>query len=109
VGYRSERGEYKVIRQDGLLGIVKRDEPGKELMRVDLYQDIGGEYFPLLTDENRGYFVREDGQVEEVTRTGNTSRGRVAENVRGEMSSLIKASQKRSPATTRPSGIRSCF
>jgi hypothetical protein len=109
VGYRSERGEYKVIKQDGLLGIVKRDEPGEELMRVDLYQDIGGEYFPLLTDENRGYFVREDGQVEEVTRTGNTSRGRVVENVRGEMSSLIAASQKRSPATTRPPGIRSCF
>ena len=85
VGYRSERGDYKVIEKDGLLGVVKRDEPGAALTRVDLYEDIRGEYFPLLTDQNRSYMVREDGQVEEVTRVGNTSRGRVAENVRGKV------------------------
>jgi len=39
-----------------------------------------------LTDQNRGYVLREDGRVEEVTRLGNTSRGRVAENVRGQIS-----------------------
>jgi len=86
VGYRSPSGNYKVIEKEGLLGVVKTDEPGKELMRVELYQDIGGEYFPLLTDLNRSYLLREDGRVEEVTRLGNTSRGRVAENVRGEIS-----------------------
>jgi ribonuclease BN (tRNA processing enzyme) len=86
VGYRSQKGDYKVIEKDGLLGIVKRDEPGQELMRVDLYEDIRGEYFPLLTDQSRSYMVREDGQVEEVTRLGNTSRGRVVENLRGKIS-----------------------
>jgi len=85
VGYRSERGDYKVIEKGGLLGIVKTDEPGEELMRVDLYEDIRGEYFPLLTGQNRNYLVREDGQVEEVTRDGNSSRGRVVENVRGKI------------------------
>jgi len=87
VGYRSETGDHKVIKKDGLLGIVKTDEPGEELMRVDLYQDIGGEYFPLLTDQGRGYVLREDGRVEEVTLLRNTSRGRVAENVRGQIAS----------------------
>jgi hypothetical protein len=87
VGYRAETGDHKVIKKDGLLGIVKTDEPGEELMRVDLYQDIGGEYFPLLTDQDRGYVLREDGRVEEVTRLRNTSRGRVAENVRGQIAS----------------------
>jgi hypothetical protein len=77
-------------------------------VRVDLYQDIGGEYFPLLTDENRAYFVREDGQVEEVTRTGNTSYGKVVENVRGEISSPIAASQKRSSSSTPQPGLRVC-
>ncbi len=85
VGYRSERGDYKVIEKGGLLGIVKTDEPGEGLMRVDLYEDIRGEYFPLLTDQNRSYVIREDGQVEEVTRDGNSSRGRVVENVRGKI------------------------
>lgn len=83
VGYRSERGAYKVIEKDGLLGIVAMDSPGEALMRVDLYEDLRGEYFPLLTDENRCYLVREDGQVEEVTRFGNTSRGRIVESLRG--------------------------
>ena len=87
VGYRSETGDHKVIKKDGLLGIVKADEPGEELMRVDLYQDIAGEYFRLLTDQYRSYVLLEDGRVEEVTRLGNTSRGRVAENVRGQISS----------------------
>jgi hypothetical protein len=82
VGYRSETGEYKVIETDGLLGVVKRDEPGRELMRVDLYEDIRGEYFPFLKDLSRSYMVREDGQVEEVTRLGTASRGRVVENIR---------------------------
>ena len=85
VGYRSERGDYKVIEKGGLLGVVKMDEPGEGLMRVDLYEDIRGEYFPLLTGQNRNYLVREDGQVEEVTRDGNSSRGRVVENVRGKI------------------------
>ena len=85
VGYKSEKGAYKVIEKDRLLGIVKRDEPGQELVRVELYEDIRGEYLPLLTDQNRSYLVREDGQVEEVTRAGNTSRGRVVENLRGEV------------------------
>jgi hypothetical protein len=94
VGYRSERGEYKVIEKDGLLGIVKRDEPGQELMRVDLYEDSRGEYFTLLTDQNRSYMVREDGQVEEVIRVGHTSRGRVVESVRGKIPGRAVAAQK---------------
>lgn len=88
VGYRSETGDYKVIEKDGLLGIVKRDEPGQELMRVELFEDIRGEYFPLLTGHNKSYMVREDGRVEEVTRLGNTSRGRVVKNLRGRITRI---------------------
>jgi len=108
VGYRSETGDYKVIEKDGLLGIVGTDEPDKGLMTVDLYQDIGGEYFPLLTDQNRSYLVREDGQVEEVTRVGNTSRGRIVENLRGELSGGPAGAQKRSSSSDPPPGIRPC-
>ena len=83
VGYRAEKGAYKVIRKDGLLGIIEVDSPGEALMRVNLYEDVKGEYFPLLTDVYKSYAVREDGRVEEVTRFQGSSTGRVVQDLRG--------------------------
>ena len=86
VGYKSDRGAYKVIESDGLLGIVKTTHPGKELMRIDLFQDVGGEYFPPIMDEpNKYYCLRQDGKVEEVTFDENSSIGKVIENIRGQI------------------------
>ncbi|HEJ84078.1 MAG TPA: hypothetical protein ENO25_05870 [Desulfobacteraceae bacterium] len=87
VGYESQNGAYKIIEKDGLLGVVDVGAPGHGILRVDLLQDIGGEYFPLLDDPSRCYFVRGDGRVEEVTFDGNTSQGRVIDSVRGKMKS----------------------
>jgi hypothetical protein len=44
-------------------------------MRVDLYEDIGGEYFPVLHDPKKFYTVRTDGKVEEVTLLEESSSG----------------------------------
>jgi len=86
VGYRSGTGAYKVIEKDGLLGIIEATNPEEGLMRVDLYQDVKGEYFPILTDSNKGYHARRDGKVEEVTHHKDSSEGRVVENLRGRIS-----------------------
>ncbi|MBU2498538.1 MAG: hypothetical protein KKE57_06535 [Proteobacteria bacterium] len=83
VGYKSEKGAYKVIEKDGLLGVVIAQSPEEALMRVDLYQDIRGEYLPLLTDLNKTYAIRGDGRVEEVTLYEDSSAGRVVQNIRG--------------------------
>jgi len=83
VGYKSKRGAYKVIEKDDLLGVVTADHPQKGLMRVDLFQDVGGEYFPVLNDPDKYYSIRHDGKVEEVTFDANSSTGRVVENMRG--------------------------
>ncbi|RLB85380.1 MAG: hypothetical protein DRH15_03485, partial [Deltaproteobacteria bacterium] len=83
VGYRSPDGPFKVIEKDGLLGIVEADSPGKGLMRVDLYQDIEGEYYPLLLDTNKCYRIRPDGCVEEVTFDKASSKGHVVHSHRG--------------------------
>jgi ribonuclease BN (tRNA processing enzyme) len=83
VGYKSKRGAYKVIEKDDLLGVVTADHPQKGLMRVELFQDVGGEYFPALNDPDKYYSIRHDGKVEEVTFDANSSTGRVVENVRG--------------------------
>jgi len=83
VGYKSEDGDYKVIEKNDLLGIVEATDPAEGLIRVDLYQDIGGEYFPVLMEPNKCYFVRGDGRVEEVTFDEDSSSGRVVTSVRG--------------------------
>jgi putative transposase len=83
VGYQSEKGSYKVIEKDGLLGIVGEDDPQEGLMRADLYQDIKGEYYPLLSSFNKVYSTREDGKVEELTFDSGRSSGRVVQSMRG--------------------------
>ena len=83
VGYLDRNGAYKVVGNNGLLGIAGAGGPEEELMRVNLFEDIKGEYFPLLEEANKSYAVREDGKVEEVTRLRDSSAGRVVRNLRG--------------------------
>lgn len=82
VGYISEKGRYKIIENDGLLGPVDVDSPGDGIMRVDLYQDIKGEYFPALTRYDQYYRIRPDSRVELVTSNTDSSSGRIVENMR---------------------------
>jgi hypothetical protein len=86
VGYVSERGAYKIVEKDGLLGAVDVDSPGDGIMRVDLYQDIRGEYFPALTRPDLYYRVRPDSKVEVVISTAQSSVGKVVENLRPKLS-----------------------
>ena len=83
MGYKSEKGSYKVIEKNGLLGITTAQDPEKGLMNVELYQDIRGEYFPLLTELTKTYAIRGDGRVEEVTLYADSSVGKVVHNIRG--------------------------
>jgi hypothetical protein len=86
VGYKSEKGAYKIIEKDGLLGAVDVDSPGDGTMRVDLYQDIKGEYFPVLTRPDLYYRIRPDSNVEVVISTTEASVGKVVENLRPKLS-----------------------
>ncbi len=81
-GYRSSKGPYKLISKNALLGVVEAADPEKGLMRLDLYEDINGRYFPVLKEPNKFYRVRTDGQVEEVTVEATSSYGRRVESVR---------------------------
>ena len=66
-----------------MLGITDFDTAEEGLMRVDLYQDIDGEYFPILRDPDRYYTKRPDSKVEEVKISEYSCSGRVVENHRG--------------------------
>ncbi len=85
VGYRSRKGPYKVVESEGLLGVVSMDQPGGELMRVELFEDIGGRYFPVLMGGKAFYRKRGDGKVERVIQEGDITRGVVAKDLRGEL------------------------
>lgn len=101
VGYRSSRGAYKVVEKDGLLGIVEAGHAEEGLMTVDLYEDIGGEYFPVLTEPNKFYTVRADGQVEEVSIFKDSSTGVVVNNRRTKTRKRVQALSRKSSASSR--------
>jgi len=65
------------------------------LYRVDMYEDIAGEYFPKLDcdDHDTVYFKRKDGKVEILTFTKEGSRGKVVGNHRGRIVKKGKAKQ----------------
>ncbi len=91
VGYRAANGPYKIVEREGILGIVDAADREKGVMRVNLYEDIGGEYFPVLKDPHKFYTVRTDGQVEEITLHEKSSSGVVVKGRRGKIGSRGRA------------------
>ncbi len=85
VGYRNDNGRYRVYERDGLLSISAEEggDRGTLLYRIDLYEDIGGRYFPKLERDDAMYLKRRDGRVELIEFTEEGSRGRIVENQRG--------------------------
>ncbi len=85
VGYKSEKGTYKVIEKDGLLGIAELESPDKGIMQVELFEEINGEYFPLLSSADEYYSPRPDGRIEKVKISQNRTSGRVVKSIRGKI------------------------
>ncbi|MEW5946686.1 MAG: hypothetical protein AB1742_10855 [bacterium] len=86
VGYRRKNGRHRVFRDEGLLEMDEGAGGGAdEVMRVDLYEDIGGQYFPMLESEGERYIVRPDGKVERASFDEKGSSGVVVENLRGKI------------------------
>jgi len=52
---------------------------------VDLYQDIAGEYYPVLESEGQEYRVRSDGKVELLDVGSEGSRGAVVKGMRAQL------------------------
>lgn len=77
VGYRNPEGAFCVCKQDGLLSLSGNGGPGKVLFCVDVYEDIGGRYFPKLDNDKDIYFERKDGLVERITCSEKGSIGEV--------------------------------
>jgi ribonuclease BN (tRNA processing enzyme) len=88
VGYRNPNGAVTVYENDGILNLGGEWnwENGTELFKVDLYEDVGGNYLPKLAEDDPSrYVLRDDGNVELVTYSADGSRGVVVENLRGKL------------------------
>lgn len=77
VGYKNPEGAFIVYEQEGLLSLSRDGGSGKALFCVDLYEDIGGRYFPKLDNNGDIYFERKDGLVELIRFTEKGSIGEI--------------------------------
>jgi ribonuclease BN (tRNA processing enzyme) len=93
VGYRRENGNYAVYENEGLLTLARQGikAEGVPLYMVDLYEDIAGQYFPKIEEENARYMKRKNGQVELIEFMDDGSRGRIVEDHRDRLSESINA------------------
>ena len=84
VGRREDKGRYSVYDNEGVLSVdMNGKKPaGKFKFKVDLYQDINGEFFPVADGAGTEYRVRNDGKVELVEYTDQGSKGKVVECIR---------------------------
>ncbi|MFB6347510.1 MAG: hypothetical protein ABEK50_17470 [bacterium] len=90
VGYQSDSGGYFLVKIDsGQYDVVESEElvdPEAEIiMQVELYKDIGGDYYPILSESNHEYLIRPDGQVERQQHHEDGTDGSIIEGKRGEL------------------------
>jgi hypothetical protein len=91
VGFKNEKGKYRVhMNEEKTVRMILKDpyvfpDIGEHIFNVDLYEDVGGEYFPVLEEEGATYRQREDGKVEIVWVTQQGSTGRVVEGLRSKI------------------------
>jgi len=89
VGYKNPEGAFSVCEQEGLLSLPWDGGTGKILFRVDLYEDIGGRYFPKLGKDEDIYFERKDGLVECIRFSEKGSIGEIVDCRRDRLSKRI--------------------
>jgi hypothetical protein len=83
-GHKNPDGRFHIYEDNGYHSISDGPDPGKGelLFRVNLFEDVGGNYLPCHTSEDQFYHLRTDGSVELIRRSPEGSHGRVVEDLR---------------------------
>jgi hypothetical protein len=86
--FRNDSSPCSVLERDGILFLSSDPYRGNATLicHVDIYEDLGGEYFPKLDDDHTYYNRRPDGQVERITMGDSASRGEIVSNQRPRLS-----------------------
>lgn len=84
VGFQSADGAFSIMRHDGQLQIIRSDQadPDDVLINVDLYRDIQGQYLPYLEEAHQEYYIRDNGQVIQLSYTDSNVRAQTVESLR---------------------------
>lgn len=90
VGYKNPNGRYAVCEDSGILFLHGNTKhfSGKKIFSVDLYEDIGGKYYPALENDKVRYHKRPDGKIECIIYDKYCSSGAIVENMRGNLISI---------------------
>lgn len=106
VGYRAANGDVSVCETAGCLHLSKNgDGPSRELYKVKLYEDVGGQYFPMLEVEGAKYVQRDDGRVELVEITESGSVGRISVDQRERLTEIHEQNGEASKVIVNRPGI----
>ncbi|MBI5366430.1 MAG: hypothetical protein HZA54_05305, partial [Planctomycetes bacterium] len=86
VGYRSSKGDYRLVDKGGYVAVVKRGEesPYPTKFYFDMYRDVKGQYL-VEPGPNADYVTRPDGRIERVEWDEKGSRGGPVKNLRSEV------------------------
>ncbi len=85
VCFKNLNGRHSIYERDAILSLSTdpfRGDDGTFLSHIDIYEDINGQYFPLIEDGTSHYSCRPDGRVELLEYDHNGSRGRIVEDAR---------------------------
>ena len=103
VGFRNPRGPYTAFRKkNGDLGYCKtgRKYEGERIMRFDMFQDIKGEYYPVLNGRTAGkYITAPDGKVISTV-FGNRVSCRTAKDIRDKVETKYCKPQKKNKGSS---------
>ncbi|MBI2194726.1 MAG: hypothetical protein HYU36_22325 [Planctomycetes bacterium] len=87
VGYRARDGAYRVVKDGGILDVVPAGTKtrGESVMRVHLFRDLKGRYFPKLENANERYQEGPDGRVYRMTYTRGGGKMKAVGSIRGDL------------------------
>lgn len=96
-GHRHEEGRHYVYAKNGYHCVSDgaNDDQGELLFRVNLFEDVSGQYVPCLVGEDQFYMTRPDGKVEFVSRHEAGMRGRLVADLRTQRLALSPAELER--------------
>ena len=96
-GYRHAAGRHFVYAKAGYQSVSDGEcgDQGELLFRVNLFEDVTGQYVPCLADADQHYMARADGKVECVSRLAEGLRGRVVEDLRAQRHAIEPAELER--------------
>ncbi len=96
VCFCNDNGRHSVYERDLVLSLCSdpyRGE-GNLVAHVDIYEDIDGQYLPMLPAGESYYRRRPDGKVELVEHSANSSSGRVVEDQRPRLTTEFSGNSK---------------